>query len=60
MSANMSSMIKNYKKQLYADWLGGATVAELAEKYGVRIFKVNLIIEKEYARRHAKSSLRSV
>lgn len=57
----MSSMIKNYKKLLYRDWKSGDfTIDELAEKYGISVFKVNLIIEKEGERRRAQSRLRTV
>ena len=36
-----------YKANLVEDWLSGDyTVEELSEKYNVRVFKVNLIIEK--------------
>ena len=40
-----------YKKKLYRDWLSGKfDIAELAGKYQISVFKVNLIIEKEQER----------
>lgn len=54
----ISSMITGYKKLLLADWrTGDYSVADLAEKYEVTIFKVNLIIEKEKIRRAKSLSL---
>lgn len=51
-------MITGYKKLLLADWrTGDYSVADLAEKYEVTIFKVNLIIEKEKIRRAKSLSL---
>lgn len=45
-----------YKKKLYRDYRSGVSVDELAGKYKISVFKVNLIIEKEEIRSAEQTS----